>query len=584
MGHRLFCVSKLSINQNPKVMKNLSFRSSPHYRMRYLQNFRSEMAFFLLIVFVLFVIGCRTYYKVTQASGNPEEIAAWINKDKYFILHTSAGALHLSGVQLDQPQENLLGIVEPLPAEHMFYKTTKADKITPYKPNKEKPTYEVHLYYSGDIPTTAGGVTIPLLAISKIEVYDKAVGATTLSQLVGVVGVGVGVTAVIIAIAAATKSSCPFVYIGDENGYHFVGELFGGAIRANLERDDYMPLEDFLPVKGEYKLKITNELQERQYTNLAELNVVQHHPNIRFLIDEYGQLQTIRNPITPVTVVSDNMTDHKPAILAVDDAWILFNDDPSINRKMNNITMTFDRPDDAKTGKLVIRGKNSLWLDYIYGKLTEQYGTFYNAYEDQQRTAPAGRNALWAREQGVTLSVYLKEDKIWTYVDDFPVLGPLAQREFVMPIDLTRVKSGEVSVQLRCGFMFWEIDYAAMDFTLNEPMTMITVKPLIALDEQGRDVRSSLMETDKEYLEQPIIGNEATITYTAPETVPGMIQSVFLHNRGYYEYIREYTNEPNLEYLKTMWKPGAFTRFSKERYADQSLKESLWAVQTAPVK
>jgi hypothetical protein len=59
-------------------------------------------------------------------------------------------------------------------------------------------------------------------------------------------------------------------------GMNLPVKLYGGAIFAPLERDDFMPLPNMVPTEEEYRLRITNELKERQYTNLAELWVVQH--------------------------------------------------------------------------------------------------------------------------------------------------------------------------------------------------------------------------------------------------------------------------------------------------------------------
>jgi hypothetical protein len=67
-------------------------------------------------------------------------------------------------------------------------------------------------------------------------------------------------------------------------------------------------------------------------------------------------------------------------------------------------------------------------------------------------------------------------------------------------------------------------------------------------------------------LYQPDVGNEVVITYAAPAPNEGRAQTVFLHSRGYYEYIRDYKNKPDLSYLKSFRKEGAFTRFSKNHY------------------
>ena len=85
-----------------------------------------------------------------------------------------------------------------------------------------------------------------------------------------------------------------------ENSYLKLNvEMYGGAIYSSLERDDYMPLPNLKDFNEEYQLKISNELQERQYTNLAELVVIQHPENSSVIIDKNGTIQTIISPFSP---------------------------------------------------------------------------------------------------------------------------------------------------------------------------------------------------------------------------------------------------------------------------------------------
>ena len=72
--------------------------------------------------------------------------------------------------------------------------------------------------------------------------------------------------------------SCPYIYANTANGFAFAGEIYSGAIYAPLERNDYLTLPQLIAENGNYKLKITNEQQEIQYTNLTELFVVDHIP------------------------------------------------------------------------------------------------------------------------------------------------------------------------------------------------------------------------------------------------------------------------------------------------------------------
>jgi hypothetical protein len=79
-----------------------------------------------------------------------------------------------------------------------------------------------------------------------------------------------------VGVVAATKQSCPFVYSWDGSQYVFDAEPYGGAITRGLEKDDFTQLEQLREQDGLYRLKMVNEVDETQLTNLTELWVVDH--------------------------------------------------------------------------------------------------------------------------------------------------------------------------------------------------------------------------------------------------------------------------------------------------------------------
>ena len=87
------------------------------------------------------------------------------------------------------------------------------------------------------------------------------------------------------------RSSIP----GMASRYVFDAEPYGGAIARGLERDDYGELEHLKASGGEYRLLLTNEVDETQHTNLLELWVVDHAPGSRVIADEAGKLYALRN-------------------------------------------------------------------------------------------------------------------------------------------------------------------------------------------------------------------------------------------------------------------------------------------------
>ncbi len=536
------------------------------------------ISFFMILVYLNLVIGC-SYYKVGTLDPLSKEalIEKIQSKKKYIILHYEKKVWHLVNVTLKDADQEMSGSLEPLPSNHMYYLTAKkenrANRLKEKVKEKDNPIHEIHIYTIQNPEDSIAHVIIPFSTITKVEVYDTHVGTTVLTYL-GFVG---AVAVVIAAIVIATKSSCPFVYINDGNSYHFTGEMYGGAIYSSLERDDYMPLPQYTPTNGKYQLRISNELQERQYTNLASLMVVEHPNNSEVIIDKNGAVQTISSAVLPLSAVSNTHIDFTKTLTATDSNAYLFNEHLQDGRDLSSIILTFKRPLNSNSGKLILNAKNSYWIDYVYGKFNEQFGIYFNTFAEKQKKVPAKKHNQWSLDQNIPLSVYIETKSGWKFVDYFNSIGPLATRDIVMPIDFTSMNDENIKVKLECGFMFWEVDYAAMDFSSNLPIKVNNITSSAATDEHGIEVSNLISATDDNYLIQPEIGNVVTIEYPSTSAKVGNRQTVFLHSRGYYEYIRDYTNLPDISSLQSFKSKGAFTRFSKEKYDEFISTKELFA-------
>ncbi|MFZ4401197.1 MAG: hypothetical protein ACOYO1_14255 [Bacteroidales bacterium] len=516
-------------------------------------------------MFLNFLFGCY-YYKVKTAVINSSVINQAQNEEKYIILHQGSNLWHLKEITINDETKEMKGSIETLAENYKIYTPTNYKGSNRYRLHEGNPTYEVHIYISEYIEGENSQITVPLSSVNKIEIYDTAIGTTIASHVFTTIGVIVGAFVILAVIIALTKSSCPFVYISDGNSFHFTGEMYGGAIFSSLERDDYMPLPDFKPSNNEYKLKISNELLERQYTNIAELMVVEHPGFSKVIIDKYGKAQTIIQPENAMSATSDSKTDVLTAISKKDNNYYSFNDDNQTNKELSKLIVSYKKPLNAKTAKLIINAKNSCWLDYLYGKFNELFGEYYNKFAESQKKVSAKKNTQWSLEQGIPLSVYIETDKGWEFVDYFNAIGPLATRDMIMPVDISKVKGDNVKIKLECGFMFWDIDYIAIDFSENLKVNTSLLSPSSAIDEKGNEVASLLSKNDDKYLIQADVGNEVVIKYPVIQSKKDFMQTVFLHNRGYYEYIRDYKGKPDLLYLNTFKKKGSFVKFSKLYY------------------
>jgi hypothetical protein len=171
--------------------------------------------------------------------------------------------------------------------------------------------------------------------------------------------------------------------------------------------------------------------------------------------------------------------------------------------------------------------------------------------------------------------VYLETTSGWRFVDYFDLIGPLGTRDMVMPVNLSRARytetTGErrsVRIKLESGFKFWDLDYAAMDFSRDTMFSMDCPQLVSAKTETGKDATPLLLKNDSRYYVQEKIGEEGLLTYQDSPTIPGMKKSVFLHTKGYYTHIRNYPNPPDKKKLETFLIPGRFSKFSYDNYSE----------------
>lgn len=520
----------------------------------------------VLVSFLNLVVGC-SYYRIKSTNANsmaskikPETPAG---KAKYIIFHSGYQKWHLSNVTFNEESKEVTGTLDRFDESHNLFEPKPKKSGAVYNPKKSDKTVEVHLYSDKPITNLLGSqITIPYTDISKVEVYDKDPGRSVMA----VVGITLGVLVLIGVIIALTKSSCPFVYADDGEGYAFNGEIYPGAILPNLERDDYLKLHALKDINGYYNLKITNELKEIQNTDVTELIVVNHPENALVLMDQNGEVYTLQNESQPINAYcNDTKVSTKPFVTA-DQDYYSFNMTESTSSP-NEVVLEFDNSQNSNLGKLHLNLKNSYWMDYMYGKFTEQFGSYYNTFHNNQRKLPKETCEQWRSNQYIPLAVYVKQNNEWKFVENINTVGPLSSRDLVVPIPITSTNE-KIQIKLVSGYRFWDVDYAGMDFSKNEIVQQTTLKPIKAIDENGKNVTTLLLEKDKKYLVQPNIGNEVTMKFAAVKSSPNSKQSFFFKTNGYYEYLRDYKGSPNFAKLKTFREKGALNAYSIVLYKD----------------
>lgn len=526
----------------------------------------------------------RKFYKVSNTGYAADPAATFKSQpEKYYILRSGTNAFHMEDIALDSSGKSISCRLGRLPEEHVSYLMATKKEAINYKPSKESAVLnEVHIYTLQDNQFYFDSTyVIDFKKIAKIEILEKDKGRTTTSTVISTAGIALFVTSVVLILTSSSnqppppptqpsepsgESSCPFVSTYNGEGFNAQGELYPGAIYPQLARNDYLQLS-MLPVSdGKLQIKISNDQPEVQHTDLAELMVVTHDKNVQLRVDENGKLYSISKPKAPVTATVNNKN-ITSAILKKDDDLIYAFDDTSENKHYNPVQLTFTRESGQTNAKLLLKVRNAYWIDYVFNKMTQGYGTYYAAFVEKQHSKTADQLKSWMKSQHVPLSVSVLTKKGWKKQEDLTSVGPFAFREIVVPVDLSEIEGNTIHLQVSCGFMFWELDYAAIDFTPDENFTVEKLLPAKAIDEEGNDVTALLSGADEKYLVQPVPGNLTVVDYTyQPVRDENKTQSYVLHAKGYYEYVRDYKNDPDVKFLKQFKNKGALSNYSMALY------------------
>lgn len=519
----------------------------------------------ILICSLMIMTGGCYYFKVVRPTDQPKDVIRTMqDEQKFIILHLNDKAWQLTDIKVNE--ESFTGSVTEL-VGHDRYKTVKPDASNRYLKSK---TYnelyllnEVHIFINEFSESGMGRISVPVKAVEKIEIYDKDKGATAASWIFSSLGVAAGAFGVLAVIVALTKSSCPFVYAYDGNGFLFTGEIFSGATQPGLERDDYMLLPGASSSGGSYSIRLTNEVHEIQSVNLASLLIIDHPDDLSVLIDKKGKIQTYRKPSVPLSAKNSAGKD----LLAIIGKKDSLNYSGNVQGKdgMEEIVMKFLKPSNCDSGKLLIRAKNSFWLDVLFTKFHMLFGEKYNTFAVRQESASTDKLNKFLLDQNIPLSAYVEKNGKWEHAGYFNIAGPMAMRDDILPVNLEGINSDTIKIKLVTGFLFWEVDYAGMDFSKTQNVNISEMPARIALYKDSLDVRNLLNSRDNNYLVLREVGDEVMLDFDEPSQ-QNTGRSVFLHTSGYYKILRDQTGPADKQALKTFRKPNRFPEFSKETY------------------
>lgn len=524
-------------------------------------------AFFLACV--MFVTSCTRFYtykenvKKTKYTATNQKDWSSLERKNHIILHYGNEFLELFNVIFDEATLTLSGDITSFAKKPLYYYDkvlNDGDGVSLRKIGDSKLNVaQIHLFIKDAEFPTEKKISFSYNDITKVDASREASNVNvliTLAILLPTVVIGFGVVLYIVC-------NCPRVYMNDGEKLVLTNTLFTGAKAPQLERFDFKQLPDYFPNSTQVSLNIANEQNEIQFTNMVEILAVTHPANIAVLVDKSGVFHSISSPITPTDVLDNDNLNQLSLLKEADEASYLFNSNNLTN--LSAITMKFPGSPDGN-GKLILRAKNSKWSGYVYNEFNKLFGENHEKWVEKNKNKSKEDRESWMRQEGIKMLVDVKTPSGWKQVDELELVGESNYNSIVL--NLKSLPKDAVEIRLRSGFMFWELDYVAMDYSEDIALDFTTIKPTSAIGSNGKDYKESLANDDQNYMDHLEKNTSTTVVFDGLPLTQNMQRTLILKSKGYYVSQEKYTGKTQRQELMKFKNPGELSRYSKKLYTD----------------
>jgi len=533
------------------------------------------------ITFLLVITLSSCYLNFFRTGTRPSMDAATMSRlnseNKYFIVHFANSTNGLENVYLSG--DSVYGKIVPLPVQHSkyLYPNSSSQKNRVKHADKPNALIEVHLYTNLERKNADSLFSAPRSSFNRADVYELNRSATKSNHILSTVGVIATVGLIVGTIAAIAAASavantaegcnCPQVYINNNNGeYSFASGLYSGAVYSTLERMDYLPLSAVAADAENISFKIANAKDEEQFINQVQLLQVNHLQNTNVLQDRHGNVFSYANTEPPSTASAIENDDIKNLIQQTDGKYYSFDNGANKNG-FSDLVLNFNNPTHADKAKLIIHARNTQWGGLLHKEFINLFGDNFEKWREKQEKADPVKLQKWQTDQELPLMVYIKTTTGWKFVDYFPLIGNTASRDMIMEITTADITQSKMEIKLETAYRFWDVDFAGIDYSTSEELTINIIEPLHANKTDGTDQKEVLSGVDKQYTH--LVNEEAiSFDYQVAPATGNTVSTYFLISGGYYHSLEHITGKTNYGELYKFRKKGAFDKFSREKYQE----------------
>lgn len=538
-----------------------------------IKYFLSKLVVFITIAAVF--VSCTKFYRHTpkhyqkhkQVTSSLDEKWKLLDSKNIIVIHVGNEMKEIFSIRYDQKSDSVYAKMRDFQGKplEMYLEVLGSNSQIAKRERKTRmeDAQQIHLFLNAFSKLDEENVSFSVKDIFQVDATEQAVFVNLLASI----GVTAATTVVGLGTFLLIACNCPHVYIDNGKGLEFNNTLFTGAKAPQLERFDYKEIPDYFPDSYQFKLLVKNEEQEDQFTNMLELKTILHPSDVEVMADKHGNIHTIRELKQAILATDKAANSVLEFINERDDYPYRFN--PENVQDLPELMLSFDASNEVNDAKLVLRARNTLWSGYVYNEFNKLFGRNFDKWVEMNKDKPKEEREKWMREQGIKLLVDVKVNGEWKQLDEVEVFGEASMNQIVVPIK-KEFFGQNLEIRLRAGYMFWELDYVGVDFSLNESVVIKDIKVAKATGNKGTDFTQDLQADDALYMKHEL-ANEENATEVIFEDLPTsntLKRSFILKSKGYYMPKTDYEGKTERKRLQAFVQPAELSRFSFSLYQD----------------
>jgi hypothetical protein len=486
----------------------------------------------------------------------------------HLLIHDSLNYYKLSEAKVVGP--NIVGkrVAVPTEVDAYFKKVAYRRNFIVNKNDRRvytRPAEQFHLYTRA-LTQDSAMVSIPINSIHKYEIIRK----NHFLSGAGTVLVSAGSFFGSFLLFMVATCGCPHAYVHAGNQMVYANSLFTGANHPKIERIDFKEMLDLNPMSLTYTFELRNEESEDQYIDQLELISVYPKENQQVAFNTNGQLFGYHKMLAPTRVYDENQNEHQATVASSDDNSFDFkvmNDEPYAY-----LYADFKDISTIKNPKLLLSAKNTKWSGALYKQFVDLFGSSYQDWVKQNTEKKEKSDMIKARlDAGILLQIELFQGSKWIPIDTLDLMGDVRFQEVLIDLPANLRGTPDVSLRLRSGFHFWEIDKMALVETNDEPVETLMHTPVLDSTKVSND---ALTTADGIYVTMKEKQTPLSIHFEG--LIPMHNRLVFIKAKGHYTSNYSPQGKPDNKQLMLISRKGGLSMFSKKQFEWMQEWKEIW--------